>query len=218
MFSFDFPVGRDLANIGVLGGSFDPIHAGHLVLGEGVREGVGLDKVIFLPANIPPHKSAVGRMASPEDRLNMVRLAVGDNPFFEASDLEIARSGTSYTIDTVRGLKRQYYGGIYLIVGGDSVGELKTWKDARELMRECKLAVGRRPGFELPSAEELERELGVHGEELLSNVVDIPQVGVSSTDIRRRVREGKSVKYLVPDRVRAYIEERGLYRDAGGVS
>ena len=199
-----------VARIGVLGGSFDPVHFGHLVLAEGVREALGMEKVLFVPAGTPPHKLN-HPLATAEHRMEMTRLAVEGNRLFGVSDVEVRREGASYTIDTVRELTRIHDGEIFLIVGGDTVGELGTWKDVGELLRICKLAVGIRPGFALPRREELERETGVAADELLAHVVGIPQVDISSTDIRRRASEGKTLRYLVPERVREYIEKEGLY-------
>lgn len=200
-----------MARLGVLGGSFDPIHLGHLVLAEGVREALGLEKVLLVPAGTPPHKLNHS-MAAAEDRMEMTQLAAEGNPFLEVSDIEVRRSGPSYTIDTIRELADIHDGEVFLIVGGDTVSELGTWKSVGELLRICSLAVGMRPGAELPGREELERKTGAGADQILTNVVNIPQMDISSTDIRKRAREGRTIRYLVPERVREYIEREGLYK------
>jgi len=203
-----------LARVGVLGGSFDPVHVGHLVLAEGVREALRMEKVVLVPAGTPPHKLD-HPLAAARHRMEMTRVAVQGNPFFEVSEIEVERSGPSYTIDTIRELRSRHDGEIFLIVGADTIDELGTWKDVGELLRMCRLAVGMRPGCELPGREELERKTGVAADHILAEIVSIPQMEISSTEIRRRVREGKTVRYLVPERVREYIEREGLYRQEG---
>lgn len=188
-----------------MGGTFDPIHLGHLIAGECAREGAGLDEVWFMPANIPPHKSnAPG--ASSRQRWEMVCLAVRDHPFFRPSDLEIARGGTSYSIDTVRMLKAQHPQVHFCyIIGADMVQYLPHWHRIDELARLISFVGLRRPGMDI--------RWGELSDEIKSRVtmVDMPLVDISSTGIRERRRSGRSVRYFVPDAVREYMEEARLY-------
>jgi len=190
--------------VGILGGTFDPIHVGHLIAAEGVRTELRLDRVIFIPAARPPHKGDAS-ISDATHRLEMVRLAVDGNPAFEVSEMELDRGGTSYTIETVRELRAQYGPEveIFLLMGADSLLELTTWKDYRSLLRECTVVVFRRPGLDLARVDPDIRER--------VRVVPTHEVGLASKDIRRRVREGKSIRYLVPPRVEAYVLSQNLY-------
>lgn len=198
--------------IGILGGSFNPIHLGHLVLAEQVRDALGFQKVIFIPTRLPPHKPG-DVLADAEHRAAMVRSAVYLNPRFEMSDLELKREGPSYTIDTILELRRiRPEDEPTFIIGCDSLSELPTWKDIPLLAKLCRFAVGARPGFSLSALE------GVRGrlpEEFIAslkqNFVGIPAIGISSSDIRRRVREGRSIRHMVPEAVHDYIRTHGLY-------
>jgi nicotinate-nucleotide adenylyltransferase len=200
--------------IGLLGGSFNPIHMGHLVLAEEARECLGLDRVLFVPNRQPPHKPMT-EMASAEDRLRMVEAAIDGNPAFRACDIELRREGPSYSIDTVRELLDRSEGtwDIHFLIGADSLAELPTWYDVAELARLCRFVVFRRPGDDLGDLEPLK---GVLDDEQIEAIAqrrfDMPLIGVSATDIRRLVREGRSVRYLVPDAVRRIIEEHRLYQ------
>ena len=192
--------------IGIFGGTFDPIHAGHLLIAETARSDCTLDKILFIPAADPPHKDFES-VSSAELRLMMVRAAVAENPFFEAVDVEIQRGGVSYTIDTVRTLKQlNQWGGaeLFLIIGGDSLVDLNSWKDPEGLMEEIQILVAGRPGFNLQDVEERYRT----GTRLL----DTPLMAISASTIRQRVREGRSIRYWVPDSVADFIEQEGLYR------
>jgi len=204
-----------VTKVGLLGGSFDPVHLGHLVLAEEVRDRLGLERVLFVPNRLPPHKPG-RKMASPADRLAMVELAIAGNPAFAASDIELRRDGKSYSIDTVRQLRAEHPEGwdVHFIVGADTLPELPTWHRAAELADLCKFVVASRPGQSLDNLEPLR---GTFTEEQIQAVVsrriEIPPIGVSSTEIRRRVREGLSIRYLVPEAVGDYILEHGLYRE-----
>jgi nicotinate-nucleotide adenylyltransferase len=191
--------------IGVLGGTFDPIHVGHLIAAEGVRVELQLDRVIFLPAAVPPHKDWAG-ISEAGHRLRMVRLAVEDNPAFEVSEMELKRGGTSYTIETIRQLKAENGPDVdlFFLMGGDSLVEITAWKDYRSLLRECTVVAFPRPGQDLSRVdpEILEQIRGVR----------TPEIDVASRDVRERVRQGKSVKYLIPSAVEKYILTHGLYR------
>jgi nicotinate-nucleotide adenylyltransferase len=200
-------------NIGILGGTFDPIHVGHLIIAETVRDEIGLDRVLFVPAATPPHKQ--GRAITPvENRLEMVRLAVEGNAAFQACDVEARRGGVSYTVETVRELKAQMgaEAAFFLIIGADTVPELATWKDLDELARRAAFVVAARPGFRIE--ELLSCEFGLAREtraRVLRHFVDAVRVAVSSTELRARLAEGKSVRYMLPEAVERYIRAKGLY-------
>ena len=199
--------------LGILGGSFNPIHLGHLVLAEAAREALGLDRVIFIPAKLPPHKRAAS-LAGGADRLAMVRLAVAGNPAFAVSDIELRRPGVSYSVDTVRALREKLGAGtaIYFLIGMDTVAELATWREIARLARLCKFVPLSRPGHSSPDAAALERALGkVPARAVLKRALDMPLIGISSSEIRRRVAEGRTIRYRVPDAVAAYIRRKRLY-------
>jgi nicotinate-nucleotide adenylyltransferase len=192
-------------NIGILGGSFDPVHLGHLIMAETAREAAGLDEVWFVPAFHAPHKPEPP-VAAPDQRLEMVKLAIRGNPCFRAEDIELRIGGTSYTVDTMRRLvERHPTVEFHFIVGADMAETLHTWHRAEELLQLVKFIALRRPGSDcdpqrLP--EMVRRRV---------DVVDAPLIGISSSDIRRRVAEGKSVRYLVPDDIYDYIKENRIY-------
>ena len=202
--------------IGIFGGTFDPIHAGHLSVAQQVARELDLDHVVMVPAGRPPHKSPRG-LAPAGDRLEMTRLAVRGLARLRVSDVEVRRTGTCYTIDTVRELKRTCGAGtrLLLILGEDSVGELPTWKDAGKLVEETGFAIVHRPRCPPADFEKLAAELGpTAAEKLKESVVKIREpADVSSTEIRRRVRRGESISGLVRAEVEDYIKERGLYRE-----
>jgi len=190
--------------LGVMGGTFDPIHLGHLRAAENAREELGLDRVLFVPAARPPHRP--DRLAAPLDRFAMVALATVDNPAFVASDLELRRDGPSYTVDTLRALRAERPDDpLYLIVGSDTFPEMASWREPEALLSLCTVAVVTRPGDDeaASGAEGLSRP----------NAVSIsgPGLPISATSIRERVRERRSVRYLVPEGVADYIRKRGLY-------
>jgi nicotinate-nucleotide adenylyltransferase len=184
----------------VLGGTFDPIHLGHLRAAENAREALELDEVMFVPSASPPHRRAP--LSSALDRFAMVALATAAHPRFVASDVELRRDGPSYTADTLGGLERAG-DDLFLIVGSDTFGEMETWKDPERIFASCTVAVAERPGAPdttaPPRGARVQRVAG-------------PGLPVSATEVRRRVREGKSVRYLVPEAVADYIAKRGLYR------
>ncbi|BAE84950.1 nicotinate-nucleotide adenylyltransferase [Desulfitobacterium hafniense] len=197
--------------IGIMGGTFDPLHYGHLVAAEMARHEFALEKVIFIPTGNPPHK--VGRrVTSPGDRYEMVKRAVQDNSFFEVSDLEIQRKGYSYTVDTLKELHELYpQHELYFITGADAFREIFTWREVQSVLSLSHFIGASRPGFDpLEFLEELKRDYP----EFLPNMhlFDVPALAISSTDIRSRVKEGKPIRYLLPESVRLYIEKTGLYR------
>jgi nicotinate-nucleotide adenylyltransferase len=192
--------------IGLYGGTFDPIHLGHLRAAENAREAVGLDLVAFLPAAVPPHRG--GAPLSPAaDRLAMVRLATASHPRFEAWDAELRRPGPSYTVETVSSLLRERPSDTFvLVVGADTWPEIATWHDPQKLLALVEVAVVDRPGYTaeepvapFPGARGVRRAEG-------------PSLPVSATAVRERARQGLSVRYLVPDAVAEYIVSRRLYQ------
>ncbi|MFQ8697241.1 MAG: nicotinate-nucleotide adenylyltransferase [Peptoniphilus harei] len=195
---------------GIFGGSFDPIHYGHLMICEYIKEEMGLDKVIFIPTGNPPHKD-LG--VSAEDRYEMVRLAISPNPDFEISDIETTRVNLSYTVDTIRELKKIYKEEkLYFLIGLDSLFQLKTWKKIGDLSQEIEFVVALRPGY--IDKEEINNEIDFlrdnFGTKL--NLIKTPLYEISSTDLRDRIHEGKSLRYLIPKKVLDYIEESGFYK------
>ena len=200
---------------GILGGSFDPIHNGHLyVAGECLRR-LALDRVLLMPARVPPHKRNVP-LADARHRLEMVKLAVADTPKLEVSDAELNRTGPSYTVDTVSAeLERLGEDAeVFFLMGADQALELDTWHNVRELARMCTLVPIARADFPLERLDGLKAKLPEEVvERLKSAALDIPPVAVSSTEVRRRVRRGEDVSELVPAAVERYIRLHGLYRD-----
>ncbi len=195
--------------IGILGGTFDPPHIGHLVIAEEARSELDLARVYFIPARRPPHK--LDEPVTPlEDRVEMLRLALRGNPFFSLSLVEANRPGPSYTVDTLRELRQELPDStdLFFIMGMDSLVELPTWHQPAELIKLCLLAVLKRPGYSA-DMESLEKQIPGIG----SRVVFIPSPGleISSTELQARCRAGLSLKYLVPDSVAEYIREHGLY-------
>ncbi len=208
----------------VLGGTFNPIHYGHLLLADEILEILALDRVLFVPAALPPHKSARG-LASATDRQAMVELATASHPRFEVSDVELRRAGPSYTVDTLEALRRPGEE-LFLIVGSETFLDLLSWREPRRVAALARLVVVPRTGSafdpESAAAQKVLREIG--GEQfvradggqpeprgvLLVHATSLP---LSASDLRRRVREGASLAYRLPETVAAYIHERGLYRD-----
>ena len=201
------------SKIGVLGGTFDPIHLGHLIVAEDLRQKLGLGEVLFVPAGRPWLKLKEEKPISPaEHRLAMVRLAVASNPYFKVSTMEIDRPGLSYSIDTVLELKAKLgaKAEIYFIVGPDALAELPKWKDPARLVEICQVVGIGRPGHAQADLHTLESSIpGVSQRIMLMNV---PQIDISATEIRRQVARGLSIRYLVPEAVEKYIEEHELYR------
>ena len=202
--------------IALFGGSFNPIHNGHLIVARAVAERLGLSRVVFIPSPSPPHKANVD-LADAADRLEMVRLAIAGESVFEVSDLELRHGGVSYTIRTVESFRQAAADQtLHWIIGGDTLPELHTWYRVRELVERCRIVTAVRPGFEVPDLSALERVLTADQvRRLKEDILPTPRIDISATDIRRRVAEGRSIRYLVPEAVRQYIEQRGLYRQGG---
>ncbi len=203
-----------MKKIGLIGGSFDPIHFGHLLAAQGAAEQLGLATVIFIPAMQPPHKK-YRHLAAFEHRYAMVKIAIRANPLFEVTDIERRRGGKSYSIDTIHQLRAEYGMDkkLCFIVGADMVRDLPTWRQIDELVRLCAFAVVVRPGYDFDcDLDEIEGRLGrKFVTETRRNIVRIPPVGVSATEIRRRLGAGKAVRYMVPEGVERYIQRHGLY-------
>lgn len=193
-----------MTRTGLMGGTFDPIHAGHLLAAEAAREAAGLDEVWFIPTNVPPHKPQPG--AGARERLEMVRLAIADHPAFRAEQAELDRGGVSYTVDTVAALRERYpERSFYWIVGTDMMNDLPNWHRIEELAAQVRFVCLRRQG-----EESEEGALPAYLREKLLHA-PMPPIGISSTDIRERLRGGRSIRYQVPEAVRDYIERNGLY-------
>ncbi|MDR0945492.1 MAG: nicotinate-nucleotide adenylyltransferase [Bifidobacteriaceae bacterium] len=192
--------------LGVMGGTFDPIHNGHLVAASEVADEYGLDQVIFVPTGRPAFK-ADRDPASAEDRYLMTVIATAANPRFEVSRVDIDRPGLTYTIDTLQDLHEQHPGAeLYFITGADALHEILRWHDAAELWRLARFVGVTRPGHKL-EAEGLPQDR--------VSLLEVPAMAISSTDVRRRARVGRPIWYLVPDGVVQYIAKHGLYRGKG---
>jgi len=199
--------------IGIMGGTFDPIHYGHLVTAEAVRAEFQLDKVIFVPAGNPPHK-VKRNVTDKKHRYLMTILATVTNPHFEVSAIEIEREGYTYTIDTIREFKRIYgeKAELYFITGADAIMEIFTWKSADELLKLCVFVAATRPGFEKSLVDQkLEETKNIYGKQIYK--VTVPSLAISSTDIRERVLEGRPIKYLLPESVERYIQKYKIYTE-----
>ncbi len=202
---------KKITRLGISGGTFDPIHYGHLIIAEEIREKLRLDSVLFIPSGNPPHKVNIN-VTDAVSRFEMVRHAVSSNPFFNASRIETDRMGHTYTIDTLKELKKTYGDDteFYFITGADVVRELTTWKDYEMVFMLCHFVAVLRPGYPasdfLMDIELLKSEYGVYIHE-----VEAPLIGISSTIIRDRVARGVSIRYLVPETVENYIYKKGLY-------
>ena len=198
--------------IGVFGGTFDPIHLGHLIVAEDARIALGLDEVLFIPAGQPWFKS-YRRVTDACHRLAMARLAVESNPFFHVTDIEVRRSGPSYTVDTLAELRERYAKAEFVVILGiDALREIDRWHEPRMLFEMASVAGMARPGASLdPSV----LNAAIPGASSRMRVLDSALIDISGTDIRGRIAEGKSVRYRVPSAVAAYIRENGLYLAAG---
>ncbi len=198
------PVGRRL---GVMGGTFDPIHHGHLLTAEEAAAQFGLDEVVFVPTGQPWMKEGC-EVSAAEHRYLMTAIATAGNPRFSVSRSEIDRVGPTYTVDTLRALQQERLGEeLYFVTGADAMLEIFQWKDPAEILSLAHFIAATRPGYDLAhfEAEAPKAHPNV-------SVMDIPALAISSTDIRSRVREGRPIRYLVPESVKSYIEKAGLYR------
>jgi nicotinate-nucleotide adenylyltransferase len=198
--------------VGLLGGTFDPPHFGHLALAEAAREELGLDRVLFLPNGRPPHKPAA-EVSAPEDRYLMTELACADHPQFFVSRVELDRPGPSYSLDTIRAFRQEFGPAteLFFLVGMDSLLEMPTWREPDAILAESRVVAAVRPGFavsDLATAIGPDRAARVR-------ILSMPLLDIAAHDLRERVRHGLSLRYLTPEPVRAYVNKAGLYRPAG---
>ena len=203
------------ATLGVLGGTFDPIHIAHLAVAEEAREALGLDQVLFIPAGQPPHKP--DQAVTPGDeRLAMIELAIAGNPAFAASRIELDREGPSYTVDTLRALRAEREAArastdLVFIVSSEAFAAFATWREPRQVLELAPIAVAPRDGFPDATREAVVREFPEHADRVV--FLDGPRLRLSASDLRERAAAGRSLRYLVPDAVAAHIEDHALYRD-----
>ena len=199
--------------IGIFGGTFNPIHMGHMIMAEKVCQQHHLSNILFMPAYIPPHKY-VNDLAEAHHRYQMIKAVVSGKSKFEVSDLEIKREGKSYTIDTVQEIL-DHYGKdceVFLIMGADSLNELELWKNIKRLSQLCHFVIVNRPGFKTEASTRLVEIIGSNNILDMERLrVEINPVGISSTDIRKRLNDGVQIKDLVPECVEGYIKEHSLY-------
>ena len=200
--------------LGLYGGSFDPIHFGHLISARAMAEHFDLQRVILIPAPRPPHKPSE-KLTFVEHRLAMTRLAVEDDPLFEVSDVECDRPGASYTIDTVDFFRARHgpQTQLFLIIGADLLPDLASWHRISDLVAAARIVSAARPGWQAHDLAALRAAVGQDAvDRLVADCCRTPEIGISSTDIRLRVKSGRSVRYLMPESVAAYIEQQGIYR------
>lgn len=197
--------------LGILGGTFDPIHLGHLLIAELARESLSLERVLFTPAGDPPHKQAQHKTAA-QHRRQMVALAIEHNPHFELNTIDLERPGPNYSVETVRHIRAQYdlpADDCFFIIGGDSLADLPTWYQPDVLIKLCRLAATHRPGYR-PDVAHLETI--IPGLQARLDWVETPALELSSSLIRSKIRAGQTIRYQTPDKVISYIERRRLYR------
>jgi len=197
-------------NIGVLGGTFDPVHIGHLILAEEVRARLNLAEILFVPAGQPWLK--VDSPISPaEHRVEMVRLVIADKPYFKLSTIEIERVGPTYTVDTIAELKAQLgtENELFFILGWDNLARLPRWRQPSRLIAMCHLVAVPRPGYPLPNLKALEASIPELSQKV--TLMDRPEIDISASAIRDRVTQGLSIRHLVPEPVERYIKEHKLY-------
>ena len=186
--------------IGLLGGTFNPPHMGHLIIAEQVGKQLGLDAVWFLPAHVPPHKR-VKHLAKVEERKKMIQSAIGDNSFFKLDETDLKREGKSYTYDTIKQLKKEHpEKEFYFIIGGDMAESLSEWYRIDELVQMIQFVAVKRKGYSADTDYSV-------------IWVDCPLIEISSTQIRKKISDGCTIRYLVPESTRKYIEKMGLYKD-----
>ena len=195
--------------LGIYGGTFDPVHIGHLIIASEIRQSLGLDAVLFVPAGLPPHKDPAA-VTPAADRLAMLKLAVAGNPAFAIDTIELDRTGPSFTAETVAAIHaREPAADLWFIMGGDSLAELHTWRTPEAILAHARLAVAVRPGWDVDLAGVEARVPATTGR---VDVLPTPLVDVASHDLRDRVQQDRSIRYLVPDDVARYIDDHGLYR------
>lgn len=198
--------------IGIMGGTFDPVHNGHLVLAENARIKFNLDKILFIPTGKPPHKDN-NYITSNIHRYNMTLLAINSNPYYFLSSIETQREGITYTIDTIKYLKTKSNStDFYFILGSDSLYQIHKWKDYEELLSLCNFIVAKRKGLDDRKLENRIKELSqLYNSNI--HILESPLIEISSTEIRERVKNRLSIKYLVPKAVELYINKNNLYKE-----
>ncbi|WP_372366176.1 nicotinate-nucleotide adenylyltransferase [Candidatus Uabimicrobium sp. HlEnr_7] len=198
--------------IGVLGGTFNPIHVGHLILAQEIRIKMNLSKIIFIPSKIPPLKNI---SISPQHRYNMVQIAIANNPFFEISDIELKSDHISHTYKTMQKLKMQTNEAITFIIGADNILSLPEWYRWQDLLTECEIVVASRPDYPFSNLQKLKTKIPQETyQKLYRNLIEIPLVFISSTTIRQKCHQKNPIRYFVPESVREYITKYKLYQDA----
>lgn len=206
---------RQIQRVGIVGGTFDPIHYGHLAAAAGAHHELSLDRVLFMPNRQPPHKQGQA-VTDAADRLAMVRLAVRSDPRFEVSTFELEQDGPSYTVRTVSALREAHPDwDIYFIAGADSLYDIRTWYQYERLLQLCHFVAVARPGYPPEHWDQLRRELGPDLADQITRL-DLPGVDLSASALRRRVREGAPITYLLPPEVEEYVKRHGLYREQEG--
>jgi len=196
--------------VGILGGSFDPVHLGHLILAETCKERCGLDDVRFVPAALPPHKTD-RELAPAKARAEMLEFALAGVPYFTVDRMEIHREGTSFTVDTLQELTAAHPDWeLFLLIGADSLHDLPTWREPQRILELARVVAVNRGSAPLPDLESLEDKLGAAALDRIQTVT-MPGIELAATDIRHRVRSGHSIRFLVPRAVEAYIAEHKLY-------
>ena len=204
---------REASKIGIFGGTFDPVHQGHMVIAEQVMDELNLSRVVFVPGGIPPHKEASSVRAGAEDRFGMVEAAVAGNERFSVDRVEVDAGRPMHTVETVGILKEREAGNDwYFITGADEVSNLLAWKEPDRLLEEVVMVAATRPGYDLSKLYHL--EAGLRNFDRIFPV-ECTRMDISATGIRRRILQGKSVRYLVPEGVYEIIRDRGLYRGDG---
>lgn len=196
--------------IGIMGGTFNPIHQGHLILAETAREYCELDEVLFIPSG-NSYMKASDEILDGETRISMTALAIEDNPYFTLSSMEVEREGATYTCDTIRELKeRNPSAEYYFIMGADTLFTIEKWKNSEEILRKCSLIVESR---DEKDASELKEKASELQKKYQAYIIVLPErkVDISSTEIRNRLEKGESVRYMIPDKVLSYIEKNNLY-------
>jgi len=196
--------------IGVLGGTFDPIHKGHLAIAEAAMKRLGLDEVYFVPSARTPLKESDTILAA-EHRVKMVRLAIAGYPYFKLSTIEIDRPGPSYTVDTIAQLRDSLGADneLYFIIGLDSLVQLPRWREVARIIQMCQLVAVPRPGYSLPDKDSLEAVIPGISQRLI--ILDEPKMDISATEIRQLAKRGESISHLVPEAVAEYIKKNKLY-------